>query len=214
MKKSDRNLILLQTIYITCCIVSPVLSSKLIDFGFDVRGFDVTLPVSTFIYSAVFLVSNVVSSLWSKQQAIQLCAFGFVGQFMSTVLFGLFQIVPAYDQEIQSAYKLILSPGIYFFIAGACAYFVSMLFNIWMFNSNSFKKMKTTVRSTVCMILGQIIDSVFFLGISYGLFLKWIFSTDTRSMLCIMMVTQFIVRMLIAILCVPVFNILIKQKDS
>ena len=114
MKSNKRFLLLLESIFITCVVVSPIVSVKLVDLGFSMFGVSAAVTGSAFIYAFVFLISNIISELGGVEEAKYTSIFGLVCQISATILFAAIGILPYTDESVQSAYKVVLGSNIVF----------------------------------------------------------------------------------------------------
>jgi len=215
MKKSDYNLLKLQSILITCSIISPIVTSKLIFTNLKLFNVEVTFSASVFIYAVVFMLSNVITEQYGKVYAVITTRVGIISQLVASLLLFIVQLLPAQDAEIQDAYKLILGSNFIFVTAGATAYFLSQSYNTFLYSQiRKRQKVQPWTVNIVSTIVGQLVDTVVFLGLAFGLGLQYFFNTEQRNILLVMMFTQYILRVIIAFIEIPVFNLLIKNSIS
>lgn len=211
MCSKSRYIFMLQTIFITCVVVSPIVSVKMIDLGFTIFGFPAAVTGSAFIYAFVFLLSNIISLVGKESEAKYTSIFGLVCQIVASLLFACIGILPNVDESVQSAYKIVLGSNIVFTVSGILTYLISQLCNITLFKRIN-KCCKNPVSANLAStVVSQLVDNIFFLGLSYGLFLGWMFNYRTQIQLIVLILSQFVVRTVISILLSSLFKFAIPK---
>ena len=213
MKKSLYNLNLLQTICITCTVVSPIVASKLIDLHFSLFGVSASVPGSALIYAFIFVLSNMISEGYGQKRASVTAVYGFVCQIVATVLLMIIQVLPTSNDSLQSAYVAVLGSNIVFTVSGILTYVASQSCNIWLYNKIKVYK-HSSLANAVSASISQLLDTVLFLGLSYGLMLRWFMKSETSIQLVVMMLSQYIIRMFVTFLISPIFHLVIKSHKK
>ena len=209
MKKTDKNLLLLQSLFITCVVVSPVVSSKLISLGFSIHSVAALIPGSAMIYAVIFLISNIISEMWGSKQSTSISICGFVCQIVSSCLFMLVQVLPANDVDVQNAYRMILGSNIVFTLSGIFTYILSQSSNILLYNA---LKKNPAVANLISTSISHLVDTVFFIGLSYGVCLGGFFEANTRIQILVMILCQYAVRILLTVVETPIFKLLVRKS--
>lgn len=209
MKKTDKNLLLLQSLFITCVIVSPVVSSKLIALGFSIHSVSALIPGSAMIYAVIFLISNIISEMWGSKRSTSISICGFVCQIVSSCLFMLVQVLPTNDLDVQNAYRMILGSNIVFTLSGIFTYVLSQSSNILLYNA---LKRNPSAANLISTSVSHLVDTVFFIGLSYGVCLGGFFSADTRLQIFVMILCQYVVRILFTVVETPIFKLLVRKS--
>jgi len=214
MSTKNRYLLMLQTIFITCVVISPIVSVKLIALRFSIFGVPAAVTGSAFIYAFVFILSNMISQVGGESEAKYTSIFGLVCQVVATILFACIGILPHVDSSVQAAYKIVLGSNIVFTVSGILTYLISQFCNITMFSRLSKSCKNSTLANLISTVVSQLVDNIFFLGFSYGLFLGWIFNRETLIQLVVMIISQFVVRTLLSIVETPVFRLAFVTSDK
>ncbi len=220
MKKTDNNLTLLRIIFTVSLVVSNVVTAKLIYTGIELFGNIITLPGAALCYAITFLMTDVIGEIWGKKEADKTVFFGFVGQVAATLLIILTSYLPAADASVQEAYNTILGQNYIFVIGSLVAYFASQSWDVWIFHKirDKFIAKKGDVKggkwiwNNASTMTSQIIDTVLFIGISFGLGFGWLFKPEMHLPLLAMMIGQYVLKFILALLDTPFFYLLTRKK--
>lgn len=208
MRKTEKNLLLLTALFVSALVTSNMVSGKLVDCGIT------TIPGGVICYAATFLFSDVVGELWGREQANQLVKIGFVAQCLATALILLTQILPAADGSVQSAYVLLLGRSALFTIAGIVSYFVSQSVDVILFHRlKEIRKRSKWLRNNLSTMVSQAVDTVLFLGISFGVGYGWLWNGCIGA-LGSMMLAQYFAKVILAALDTPFFYVLTRQQRT
>ncbi|MBQ5998300.1 MAG: queuosine precursor transporter [Treponema sp.] len=222
MKKNETNLIILNVIFVVSLVISNVVTGKLLYTGISLfKGIVVTLPGAGVCYAVTFLVTDVIGELWGKKQADKTVAMGLIGQVFATILIIMTQFLPAADKEMQAAYEKILGQNWIFVIASLSGYLCSQLWDVWIFHKIRecmiAKKGSNHCRwiwNNASTMTSQIIDTVVFISIAFGLGFGWFFKKEMHLVLLSMLIGQYIFKFILACLDTPFFYLLTHKKDG
>ena len=134
MRRTNENLILLNTLFTTALIVSNVVTAKLFRTGIPLFGTEIVLPSAVLCYACTFLFSDVIGEIWGRAEASKSILYGFVSQIFASALILIAGWVPAVDPTMQDAYSKVLGQNLLFVVASLTAYFVSQLWDVWVFH--------------------------------------------------------------------------------
>ena len=221
MKKTNENLSLLRMVFAVSLVISNVVTAKLIYTGISLFGVVITLPGAALCYAITFLMTDVIGEIWGKKEANKTVMQGFICQVIATVLIIFTQFLPAADPEAQIAYNRILGQNYIFVIGSLVAYFASQSWDVWVFHKirdRYIEKHGSTaggrwIWNNGSTMTSQIIDTVLFIGISFGIGFGWLFNKDMWSTLAAMMVGQYCLKFILAALDTPVFYFLTRRKE-
>lgn len=220
MKKTDNNLNILRIIFVVSLIISNVVTGKLFYTGIKLFGEVITLPGAVICYAITFLMTDVIGEIWGKQEANKTVKYGFIGQIIATTLIVLTRYIPAADASMQSAYIQLLGQNYIFVIGSLIAYWASQTWDVYIFhkirNAYLFKN-NTSLKgrwiwNNGSTMTSQIIDTILFIGISFGVGFGWFFDKAMWSMLVAMMVGQYIFKFILALLDTPFFILMTRNK--
>lgn len=199
-------------------VISNVVTAKLVDTGINMFGSPVALPGAVLCYAITFLCTDVVGEIWGKKEANRTVRYGFVAQLLATGLIVFTQYIPAADAEMQNAYETMLGQNWVFFIGSMVAYFCSQSWDVWVFHKirNKFdaNPRKRWIWNNVSTMTSQIIDTVLFVGISFGLGFGWLWNPDTRLLLFAMMIGQYIFKFALALIDTPIFYLMTRKNSA
>ena len=191
MKKTNNNLILLSMIFAVSLVISNVVTAKTINTGIPlINGAPIIIPGAALCYAITFLMTDVIGEIWGKKEANKTVILGFICQIIATLLIIFTQILPATDPEMQNAYNMLLGQNIIFVIGSLVAYFMSQTWDVWIFHKirNKFlskdenNKKKRWIWNNASTMTSQIIDTIVFIGIAFGLGFGWLWNNPIGLM--------------------------------
>ena len=219
MRKTLKNLILLNVIFGVSLVISNVVTSKLINTGITLFNTPVTLPGAAVCYAITFLMTDVIGEIWGKEEAQRTVYVGFVGQVIATCLILLTQYLPAADEHMQLAYNSLLGQNYIFVIGSLVAYFASQSWDVFIFHKIRDKWLlkhdSTSARwiwNNASTMTSQIIDTVLFIGISFGIGFGWLFNPEMYPTFFAMLLGQYFIKFILAALDTPFFYLMTKEN--
>lgn len=208
MRKTEKNLMLVNAIFLTSLLVANVVSSKIVSF------FGLTVPAAIVAYPLTFLMTDVIGEIWGKEEANKTVKLGFICQMISLVLIGgaiLLPVAPFADNQAQFA--AILGSSFRVVFASMVGYLVSQSWDVWIFHKVRdwyIKKHGTTkggrwIWNNASTMTSQIIDTAIFITIAFAGVVPNIWS---------MILSQYLVKFVYALLDTPFFYLLTNKKRS
>lgn len=220
MKKTNGNLILLSMIFVVSLVIANVVTAKTINTGIPLFGSTIILPGAALCYAITFLMTDVVGEIWGKKEANMIVKFGFIGQLLATALIVFTQFLPATDPVMQSSYEMLLGQNLIFVIGSLVAYYVSQSWDVFIFHKirNKFIKeegnnKKRWIWNNLSTMTSQILDTVIFIGIAFGIGFGWLFKAEMLPTLGAMMVGQYLIKFILALLDTPFFYLMTRKRD-
>ena len=203
MKKTNDNLIAINAIFIMSLLVANVVAGKVVDlFGFIV-------PAAVVAYGITFLCTDVINEIWGKEQAHKTVMLGLKVQLASTALILLAIWLPpaVFAVDFNIAFKTVLGQNVRVVFASLTAYSISQAhdvisFNFWRNKTNGKHKW---LRNNLSTMTSQIIDTAIFITIAF-----W----GMVPNLLWMIISQYIIKAIIALLDTPFFYLLTRTKDD
>ena len=216
MKKTNSNLIGINMMFVVSLVISNVVTAKLFATGLTLFGSSLALPGAAVCYAITFLATDVIGEIWGKQEANRTVRWGFAGQLLATALIIMTQHLPAADPEAQAAYDRLLGQNWIFCIGSMVAYFASQSWDVFFFHKirdRFIRKHGSTaggrwIWNNASTMTSQIIDTVLFIGIAFGLGFGWLFDRSMWGSLAAMMVGQYGLKFILAALDTPLFYLL------
>ena len=213
MKKIDKNLYLLYMLFGIALVTANCIASKVMIMPFNLFGAPVTVTVGIICYPFTFLVTDIISEIWGKKEAQYAVNFGFVCQIVSTLMVVIARYLPAADPEMQTHYVALLGQTWTFVIASLVAYSCSQRWDVYVFHKirNAYIAKHGSTRggkwiwNNVGTITSQLIDSILYACIAFGLGFGWLFNPEMRVTLVNMIIAQWLIKTLIALLDTPIF---------
>lgn len=221
MKKNNKNLILLCMIFAVSLVISNVVTAKTINTGIQlIGGLTISIPGAALCYAITFLMTDVIGEIWGKKEANTAVLFGFICQTVATALIVFTQFLPATSPDMQNAYNMLLGQNIIFVVGSLVAYFISQTWDVYIFHKIRNKyiskhgdtKGGRWIWNNASTMTSQILDTVVFIGISFGLGFGWLWNNPIG--LLNMFVGQYIVKFILALLDTPIFYLLTRKRNE
>lgn len=223
MKKTNNNLIMLNIIFCVSLVVANVVSPKLVNtfipwFG----GGTITIPGAALIYAVSFLMTDVISEIWGKDEANGAVRRGFIAQLFASLFIFLTQYLPSpvWNQEAVDAYKTLLGMNWMFAIGSLTAYYISQSWDVWFFHKIRTRydgdPHKRYIWNNMSTMTSQIFDTVIFITIAFGLGMGYLrpgCEAYNPSLFFGMLVGQYLIKFVIALCDTPFFYLLTRKRD-
>lgn len=153
----------------TLVVLANVFAPKLVVLG------PLTVSAGILVYSATFLITDLLSELWSKDDARRAVWAGFYGSIalVATVWITLAWPSPSYGQDIATAFDTALGLTPRVVLASMVAYLVSQHLDVTLFHylKRVTHKKHLWLRNNASTIVSQLVDSVLFASVAfYGLY--------------------------------------------
>lgn len=222
MKKTTSNLIGINMVFVVALVISNVVTAKLFATGLTLFGSPLNLPGAALCYAITFLATDVIGEIWGKQEANRTVRWGFVGQIVATLLIIMTQYLPTSDASAQAAYEKLLGQNWVFVVGSMVAYFASQSWDVFIFHKIRDKFIKKHgdtkggrwIWNNASTMTSQIIDTVLFIEIAFGLGFGWLFDFNMWPALFAMMIGQYGLKFLLALVDTPVFYLLTRKRND
>ena len=193
MKKTEKNLSLLNCLFVVSLIIANVVASKIVSF------WGLVVPAAIVAYPITFLITDVIGEIWGKEEANRTVRIGFVCQLFSLLLIGLAILLPvAPFANNQVEFKSILGQSFRCVTASLVAYLCSQSWDVFVFHKlkdiNGEKH--KWIRNNLSTMTSQIIDTAIFITIAFIGSVPNIFT---------MIISQYVVKVVYALLDTPFF---------
>ena len=219
MKKTNNNLILLTIIFVSALLTSNIISSNgMINTGIMIGNITLSTSAGLLAYALTFLITDVIGQIWGKKEANQTVLFGFIGQVICTALIYLTPLIFRPWFIGSDTYTALNALG-WFTVGSLTAYVCSQTWDVFIFHKikmwaknkfgeESYNKHRWLWNNGSTMT-SQIIDTIIFVGIGFGIGLK-ISGNDLIGL----MIGQYCIKFIIAILDTPFFYLLTYNKEG
>lgn len=220
MKKTTKNLILLSMIFAVSLVISNVVTAKTIQTGIPLfGGATITIPGAAVCYAITFLMTDIIGEIWGKKEANQTVILGFFCQVLASLLILFTQFLPAVDGNMQSAYNMLLGQNWIFVIGSLVAYFISQSWDVWVFHKirNKYIQKHGDVKggrwiwNNASTMTSQILDTVIFIGISFGIGFGWFWNNPIG--LLNMCIGQYLIKFILAAIDTPFFYLFTRKRS-
>lgn len=196
----DRKFFLLSGFFITCLLVSNIIAVKLVSIG------GLIFPAAVILFPFTFLITDTVSEVWGRKRAAELVWLGFIMSVVMVVFLQLSRFLPgAHIWEGQEAFDAVLGAVPRIVVASMAAYLVSQLHDIWSFH---FWRRVTGgkhlwLRNNLSTMSSQLLDSAVFISLAFA-------GIVPGAGLLVMIFSQYLVKLVIAMLDTPLCYLLVK----
>lgn len=221
MKKTTTNLMLCAMVFAVALVISNVITAKTIQTGIPLFGSTILVPSAVICYCITFLMTDVIGEIWGKKEARTVVLGGFACQVLATALIIIGQAMPAADSAMQSSYEMLLGQNAVFVIASMTAYLLSQSWDVFIFHrirnhvlANGGSSRSRWIWNNASTMTSQIIDTVVFIGIAFGLGFGWLFDPVMLPQLGAMMVGQYLCKFALAALDTPFFYLLTRKYHA
>lgn len=209
MKKTNENLLLIHVIFVISIVVANIVGCKVINTGITLFGLPLALSGGAITYAFTFLCTDIIGEVWGKLEAQRAVRYGFIGQLFAIALIVATQYTPTDDAAMQHAYETLLGQSPMFVLGSLCAYSCSQTWDVWIFHKirNHFdaKPSLRWIWNNLSTGTSQIIDTVIYAVVAFGIGMGWLFQQGGVSMLLSIIVGQYLLKLCLAILDTPFF---------
>lgn len=201
MKKTDKNLILLNSIFVVGLVVSNIVAAKVVSF------WGLVAPAAIVIYPLTFLITDLIGELWGREEANRTVRLGLLCQLISLALIAAAIALPvAPFADNQAAFVSILGNTFRMVFASLVAYIAAQSWDVFVFHRlkehTALGKHKW-LRNNASTMTSQMIDTAIFITIGfYGVVPN----------LWAMVVSQYIIKFSFALLDTPIFYALTRSR--
>ncbi|HBH1634566.1 TPA: queuosine precursor transporter [Clostridioides difficile] len=203
MKKTERNLTLLNCVFVTSLVVSNIVAGKVIDIS------GLIVPAAVVAYPLTFLCTDVIGEIWGKEEANRIVKRGILMQLFSLLLITIAIYLPSasFATEYSSNLKVVLGQNVRFVLASLIAYILAQSNDVFIFHKlkNKFNGKHKWLRNNASTMLSQLIDTSIFITIGF-----W----GTVPSLITMIMSQYVVKFCLALLDTPFFYLLTRENKK
>lgn len=191
---------MIEAIFITSLVIANVVTGKVLQLG------PFIVPGAFLLYAFTFLCTDLMSELYGKAEAIKMVKVGFIASLFSASMIFLTQYLPAagFSADKQIAYETLLGTNFRFVIASMIAYYVSQTWDVWFFHKVKERTGagKKWMRNNFSTMTSQLFDTGIFISIAF---------IGVVPNIWIMILSQYVLKMVIAALDTPIFYLLTRE---
>lgn len=201
MQKTDRNLLILNGLFITSLLIANVLSAKIVSF------WGMVIPAAIVAYPLTFLMTDLIGEIWGKEQANKAVKLGFICQIASLIMIGLAILLPvAPFADNQAEFKGIMGQSFRVVAASLVAYYCSQSWDVWIFHKiRGISTKHKWIRNNVSTMTSQMIDTAIFITIAF---------VGVVPNIWTMIISQYIIKVVYAALDTIPFYLLTKGSEA
>ena len=221
MKKTTTNLMICAMVFAVALVIANVVTAKTVQTGIPLFGSTVLVPSAVVCYCVTFLMTDVVGEIWGKEEARAIVLGGFGCQVLALCLILVAQALPAADPSMQASFEMLLGQNAIFVVASMAGYLLSQSWDVFVFHKIRDRVLARggTSRSrwiwnNASTMTSQMIDTVVFIGIAFGIGFGWLFDPELIGQLGAMMVGQYMCKFALAALDTPIFYFLTRNPQE
>ncbi|MFN7249670.1 MAG: queuosine precursor transporter [Anaerobacillus sp.] len=195
-------LLYLNALFVGLLVISNIISVKLFDLG----GGLAILPAAAIVYVFTYPLTDVIGEVYGKEAARQTVNAGFITQiFASLFILIAINLPPAEFFNYQEEFKTILSGSFRIIIASLIAYVISQNLDVVVFHKLKQKHgtSKLWLRNNSSTMASQLVDTTLFITIAF-------YGVLPTSALLGLIATQYIFKMVVAIIDTPLVYLLVR----
>ncbi|UWD47140.1 queuosine precursor transporter [Clostridioides difficile] len=200
VKKTERNLTLLNCVFVTSLVISNIVAGKVISI------FGLIVPAAVVAYPLTFLCTDVIGEIWGKEEANRTVRRGILMQLFSLLLITVAIALPSasFATEYSSNLKVVLGQNVRFVLASLTAYILAQSNDVFIFHKlkDKFNGKHKWLRNNASTMLSQLIDTSIFITIGF-----W----GTVPSLITMIMSQYVVKFFLALADTPFFYLLTRE---
>ena len=219
MKKTEKNLIILIALFVTSLLTANIISSSgMILTNIYIGKIQLLAPAAVLAYAITFLMTDIIGQIWGKKEADFAVIVGLIAQVLCSALIFLTPIIFKRWFVGSDVYSALSSLG--WFTAGSLvAYICSQTWDIFVFHKikdwakkrfgeEKYNKQRWLWNNGSTMT-SQIIDTVIFISIGFGIGLKM-----RGAELVGLMIGQYLIKFCLALLDTPIFYLFTRVRKE
>lgn len=222
MKKTTNNLHLLYMVFAIGLIVANAIGAKVFTTGVYLFGAPITLTCGAIAYPITFLCTDIIGEIWGKEEATRAVKYGIVCQLIATAIIIIARYLPAVDPAQQDAYITLLGQNYMFVFASLVSYVCSQTCDVHIFHGirdayvakHGTTKGGKWIWNNVGTMTSQLVDSILYAGIAFGIGFGWLFKPGMRLMLFNMIIGQWLVKVILAAIDTPFFYFFTRNSEA
>lgn len=171
MEQKEAKFALMLTVFIACISVLNIVSAKL--WTFSMGGLELTISGGIIAYWITFPVTDVVAEVFGRKRAQLVVWMGFLANVLVVLLTQVAIRLPAAEiYAHQEAFGTVLGAVPVIVFASLVAYLLAQTHDVWAFHfwKKVTKGRHLWLRNNLSTVSSQLLDSVIFNGIAFGLF--------------------------------------------
>lgn len=217
MKKTNNNLTILIVLFVTALLTANIISSNgMILTGIYLGKIQLLAPAAVLAYAITFLATDIIGQIWGKKEANFAVFMGFIAQVICSALIYLTPILFKRWFVGSDTYTALNSLG-WFTLGSLVAYGCSQTWDVFIFHKikdwakekygeERYNKQRWLWNNGSTMT-SQIIDTVIFIGIGFGIGLGM-----RGNELIGLMIGQYCIKWCLALLDTPFFYIFTRER--
>lgn len=203
MKKTEKNLLLLNCLFVAGLLISNVIAGKIVTLG------PLVLPAAIVAYPLTFLVADIINEIWGKEAAKAAIKNGLICQVAAIVIIVAAILIPpaSFAAGFQAQFAAVLGQSLRVIIASLTAYFIAQMLDVAIFQRirEKTKGKKKWLRNNASTMVSQLADTAIFILLAF-----W----GTVDSIWVMILSQYLVKFVYTILQTPFFYLFTRGEKE
>lgn len=165
MKKTTRNLILLNCFFIASLLIANIVACKIVYLA------GLIIPAAVVAYPITFLCTDIIGEIYGKEEANMTVRYGIVVQLFSMVLLyiAIYLPIAPFAIEFQEMFQSVIGNNARFVFASLGAYIVSQSCDVFIFHRLKEKcnGNHKWLRNNLSTMTSQLLDTAIFITIAF-----------------------------------------------
>ncbi|SFE20648.1 hypothetical protein SAMN05216238_1109 [Lentibacillus persicus] len=190
----------LNALFVGLLLLSNILGVKLFSIG------EIVLPAAVIVYVVTYLITDVIGEVYGKEAARKTVQAGFLTQVIALAFtFIAIKLPAAPDFGLQTEFSEVLGGSFRVMLASLVSYIVSQNLDVSIFHWLKARDgdSKLWLRNNLSTIASQLVDTTIFITVAFWGIVPF-------SILLGMIVSQYLVKLMIALIDTPIVYILVK----
>ncbi|SFB11497.1 hypothetical protein SAMN04488072_10798 [Lentibacillus halodurans] len=190
----------LNALFVGLLLISNILGVKLFSLG------EIVLPAAVIVYVVTYLITDVIGEVYGRDAARKTVQAGFLTQVIALLfIFIAIELPAAPDFGMQPEFAAILGGSFRVMLASLISYVVSQNLDVSIFHRLKARhgESKLWLRNNLSTVTSQLVDTTVFIAVAF-----W--GTVPFSVLVGMIVSQYLVKLGIALLDTPIVYLFVK----
>ncbi|RYG72068.1 VUT family protein [Lentibacillus lipolyticus] len=194
----------LNALFVGLLLLSNILGVKLFSIG------GVVLPAAVIVYVITYLITDVTGEVYGKDAARKMVQAGFLTQVIALgFIFAAIQLPAAADFALQAEFESVLGGSFRVIAASLISYVASQNLDVSIFHRLKARHGdgKLWLRNNLSTMTSQLVDTVLFITVAFWGIVPF-------PVLAGMVVTQYLVKLGIALIDTPIVYLLVKAAGQ
>lgn len=157
--------VMLASLFVTCLVVSNIISSKIVGWG------PLIFPAGVIAYSITFLITDIYTEFFGKKETEKLVIYGFISNILMIILIFIAISMPIapFMEDYQAIYEKVLGMSFRIVVASMIAYIIAQSHDVFAYHfwGKLTKGKHLWLRNNASTLVSQLIDTSLFITVAF-----------------------------------------------